>query len=277
MARCPAPRLDQARPTPASAWRRRSSSPGRRPEVISTRRSPRPRPGAGDAGGARRDVLQGDGSWVSPVPDGGRSPERGRAVAPDVEGRHGDLRPAWVRTSPGRSRRTPRGAPPLLAPSRWQTSMDSSPRRPRWRSPAPPPPTRPGEPAGPMPNSSPPVRHDVQGGDGPGHREGMAQPDVVDLGPEVDLLGLTGQEGQVGEDVVDRDVGRERRVVGSGEAAAGPGHRDDQVLGHPHRLEPQPVCLPGDLGPDAGRRPRARCRLHRGPRPGIGAASTSRS
>ena len=73
------------------------------------------------------------------------------------------------------------------------------------------------QPAGPDAELRPSAGDDVEGGDRPGHDERVAQADVVDLGPEADPLGLAGQEAQVGEDIEDRDVGRDGGMVRPGE------------------------------------------------------------
>ena len=100
------------------------------------------------------------------------------------------------------------------------------------------------EPAGPDAEFQPSPGHHVQGGHGPGHDEGMAQADVVDLGAEVDLLGLPGQEAQIGEGVEDRDIGRYGRVVRAGERAPGQLDRDDQMLGSQTDSNPSRSATP---------------------------------
>src|SRR5215469_3701432 len=97
----------------------------------------------------------------------------------------------------------------------------------------------------------PPSGEDVHGRGRARGEERMAQADVVDVRSEPDLRRPRRQVSQDAERVVDRHVGRDRRVVGSAMRAAGRVERDDDVLGHPHRLEAEPVRLLRDLAPEA--------------------------
>jgi hypothetical protein len=66
--------------------------------------------------------------------------------------------------------------------------------------------------------------------------ERVAQPDVVDVSAEPDPFGACREVSEVGERVVDRRGGRDRRVLLAGVGRAAHCAREHEVLGQPHRF-----------------------------------------
>ena len=205
----------------------------------------------GDPSGRVGDLLDRVVHRDPAVTHGGRPAQRGRTIAPDVERRPRGLGRLGLEHHRPEVEELTVVLDDLLAPE---------PLAHRDRLVDPP---APGvevethglplgpEPAGSDPELQPSARDDVQRGHGARHHKGMPESDVVDLRAEVDLPGLPGQEAEIGEDVEHRHVGRDRRVVLARIGAAGHRHRDDEMLGHPHRLVAQPVRFPRRLDPQA--------------------------
>ena len=99
------------------------------------------------------------------------------------------------------------------------------------------------EPARTDPELEAAARDDVEGLDGARRDERVAQPEVVDVRAQPDALRPARQVRQVREGVEDRRVGRNRRVRLARVRGAAHLRREDQVLGKPHRLEPEPLGL----------------------------------
>ena len=103
----------------------------------------------------------------------------------------------------------------------------------------------------PAPITGAPARNPVQGAEGAGGDEGMAQAEQVDVRAEAERRGPGGHEGEHGRGVEQLRRRGHGRVLGTGIRGSGHGEGQHQVLGQPGRLETRVGRPP--------RRPRARC------------------